>query len=219
MEKKLKGKKIAVLIADGVELSEITIPVSIINESGGEVGIISYSEKVNAMDEEKASVEFTTDAILGKVNPDIFDALLLPGGVMEEENLRMNNKAIAFVEHFVKNHKPIAALSYGQWILIEAQGVKNKRITSDPTIKEDFIHAGAKWLDKNMVEDENILTIQGIGDLSEFNNAMIELFSKSEELTIKELNKEENKDKRLNLHHTDSIGENPTKKWGVSEIS
>lgn len=220
MEKKLEGKKIAILIDEGVEQVEFTSPLVVLRDAGAEVGVVAKEKKVKASDEERDSVEFNSDVNLNKASPELFDALFLPGGAVEVENLRMNPTAIDFVKHFIEMNKPIAAISYGQWILIEADGVKDKKITSDPAIKADFIDAGAKWQDEEVVEDGNILTCQSMNsNLASFNDKMIELFSKSDDLIIKGLNSEENKDKKLNMHPTDPIGENPTKKWGISELS
>lgn len=220
MEKILEGKTIAVLIDEGVDQDEFASSIIVLKEAGAKIGIVSAKRTVTSSnDETEQGSEFTAHALLDKVSPEIFDGLFIPGGVYEAENLRSDLLAISFVRHFISSGKPIAATSYGQWILIEADGVKNRYVTSAPVIKEDFIQAGAKWRDEKIVTDRNLLTCQDMEYMPPFIEQLLKLFSQSDELAISALNKEASNDARLNLHGTDPIGENPSKKWGVSEMS
>lgn len=118
------------------------------------------------------------DQDLSQANADQFDALLLPGSVMNPDTLRMNPKAVAFIKNFVDSDKPIAAICHGPWTLIDAEGIEGKTVTSWPSIKTDLINAGAKWVDKEVVQDGNLVTSRKPEDIPAFNRTMIELFGK-----------------------------------------
>lgn len=178
MEKKIKGLKVAILVADGFEQVEMTEPRKALNEAGAHTVLISSSKgKVKGWKSKEWGDEFPVEQELTNANPKEFDALLLPGGVMNPDKLRLKPEAIEFVKHFVKSEKPIAAICHGPWILINAEAVKGKTLTSWPSIKIDLINAGTNWVDKEVVTDGNIVTSRKPDDIPAFNKAMIELFS------------------------------------------
>lgn len=181
MNKALHDLKVAVLVSDGFEQSEMTEPKKALEAAGAETTVISpVKEKVKAWQRKNWGNEFPVDLDLDQANASEFDALLLPGGVMNPDTLRMNPKAISFIKNFVDSGKPIAAICHGPWTLIDAQGVKGKTLTSWPSLKTDLINAGAKWVDKEVVEDGNLVTSRKPDDIPAFNRTIIELFSKAE---------------------------------------
>ena len=180
MDQNLKGFKVAILIADGFEQVEMTEPKKALDQAGALTTIISPSKgKVKGWKMKNWGDEFPVDKEVGKVKSEEFDALLLPGGVINPDTLRMNEEAVNFVNGFVTSHKPIAAICHGPWTLINAGGVKDKKMTSWPSIKTDLINAGANWVDEEVVIDDNLITSRKPDDIPAFNKAMIERFSKS----------------------------------------
>lgn len=178
MNNKLNGKKIAILVAHGFEQSEMTEPRKALQEAGAKTEIVSPEKgKVKGWKSKNWGDEFPIEKALDEANEKEFDALLLPGGVMNPDSLRMNEKAVAFVKSFVKNQKPIAAICHGPWTLIDAEGVRGKTVTSYSSIKQDLINAGAKWVDKEVAKDGQLVTSRKPDDIPAFNEAMIELFS------------------------------------------
>jgi protease I len=179
MEPKLKGLKVAILIADGFEQSEMTEPKKALDQAGAQTTIVSPTKgKVKGWSKKNWGDEFTVDKELNQAKAEEFDALLLPGGVMNPDTLRMNPAAVNFVKSFVKSHKPIAAICHGPWTLINAEAVRGKTITSWPSIKTDLINAGAKWVDEEVAKDDNLVTSRKPDDIPAFNTAIIELFSR-----------------------------------------
>ena len=178
MEKKLKGIKIAILVADGFEQVEMTEPRKALDQAGAQTVLISPMKgKVKAFKHKVWGDEFPVDKELSQASPSEFDAILLPGGVMNPDTLRMIPAAVEFVKHFVKSHKPIAAICHGPWLLINAEAVKGKTMTSWPSIKIDLMNAGAHWVDKEVVTDDNMITSRKPEDIPAFNKAIIEAFS------------------------------------------
>lgn len=177
MDKSLQGLKVAILIADGFEQSEMEDPRKALNDAGAQTLIVSpVPGKVKGWKGKTWADEFPVDLRLEQAKPEDFDALLLPGGVMNPDKLRLEPKAVEFVKSFVRAKKPIAAICHAPWILINAEGVKGKNITSYGSIKIDLINAGAKWVDKEVVVDENIVTSRKPDDIPAFNKAMLTLF-------------------------------------------
>ena len=178
MDQKLQGLKVAILIADGFEQVEMTAPKQALDQAGAQTVIISPKRgKVKGWKAKNWGDEFAVDKALDEVSGEEFDALLLPGGVSNPDSLRMNNAAVDFVKSFVKDHKPIAAICHGPWTLINAEAVKGKTLTSWSSIKIDLLNAGAKWVDQEVVRDDNLVTSRKPEDIPAFNKAMIELFS------------------------------------------
>ncbi len=177
-DRNLKDMKIAILVTDGFEQSEMTEPKKALEKVGAKPHIISPNQSsVKGWQHKTWGDEFPVDVNLDKAKPEQYEALVLPGGVMNPDKLRLSEKAIAFIKHFVDKHKPIAAICHGPWTLINAHGVKGKTLTSWPSIKADLQNAGAHWQDKEVVRDENLVTSRKPDDLPAFNEQMIDLFA------------------------------------------
>lgn len=177
MDTKLNGKKIAILVADGFEEVELTSPKEALEEAGAETAIVSPAvKKVKAWDETDWGSKFKVDVPLNQARADDYDALLLPGGVMNPDHLRLEPKAIQFIREFFDSGKPIAAICHGPWTLIDAGVAKGKRMTSYPSIKTDLKNAGADWVDQEVVVDNGLVTSRKPSDLPSFNRKMIEEF-------------------------------------------
>lgn len=178
MNNSLKGIKVAILIADGFEQSEMTEPRKALQEAGAHTEIISLEKgKVTGWKEKNWGDAFNVDKKIDDAKEDDYDALLLPGGVFNPDKLRMNEKAVNFVKSFAKHHKPIAAICHAPLLLINAQIVNHKKVTSYPSIKQDLMNAGANWVDQEVVKDELLVTSRKPADIPAFNKAMVELFS------------------------------------------
>lgn len=178
MADKLKGKNIALLATHGFEQSELAEPKKALEQEGAKVDIISpESGKIKGWKDKNWADEVSVDVTLSDADPKKYQALVLPGGVMNPDKLRLEPKAISFIKSFVKENKPIAAICHGSWTLIDAEGVKGKTMTSWPSLKLDLSNAGAKWVDQEVVRDGNLITSRKPADLPAFNKTMIELFS------------------------------------------
>jgi protease I len=174
----ISGKRIAVLATDGFEQVELTDPVKALKAEGAEVTIVSPNEgKIQGMNHDKPGDKVSVDVGLDEAAAADFDGLLLPGGVANPDALRIVPKAIDFVKQFIASDKPIAAICHGPWTLIDAGGVKGKRITSWPSLKHDLINAGAHWTDEAVVKDVRLVTSRKPDDIPQFNKAIIELFA------------------------------------------
>ena len=179
MENKLKGIKVAILVADGFEQSELVEPKKALEQAGAETFIVSPMKgKVKGWKAKNWGDEFPVDRELNNVQAEEFDALLLPGGVANPDTLRGNPAAIEFIKEFVNENKPIAAICHGPWTLINAGAVKGKTLTSWPSIKQDLMNAGANWVDKEVVKEGNLVTSRKPDDIPAFNAAIIEIFAK-----------------------------------------
>jgi protease I len=177
MAGELNGQTIAVLATDGVEQVELTEPVKALKAAGAEVQVISDKEsEIQAFQHHDKGIKIPVDAPLDAADPEGFDGLVLPGGVINPDALRLVPKAIEFVRHFVQEKKPIAAICHGPWTLIEADGVKGKTMTSWPSLKTDLSNAGAKWVDQQVVSDAGLVTSRKPDDLPAFNKKLIEEF-------------------------------------------
>lgn len=177
---KLTGKKFAILATDGFEQSELTSPMQAIKENGGEVQVVSLKDgKIKGWQEDNWGEEIDVDISLESANPEDYDGLILPGGVINPDRLRKEEKAIHFVKSFFKEskQKPVAAICHGPWTLINAGVAGGKRLTSYESIKEDLKNAGAEWVDAEVVVDSGLVTSRNPGDLEAFNAKMIEEFS------------------------------------------
>ncbi len=175
----LTGFKIAILITSGFQQIEMTSPRKVLKDAGAIVHIVSpEKDTVQGWDCDvpKALEKFPVDVNLNDASPDNYDALLVPGGYGSPEELRLNKKAIAFVKAFA--HKPIAAICHGPSLLINAHLTKNKTLTSYPAIEQDLINAGAHWINKAVVIDDNLITSRSPEDIEVFNKAILDVFSK-----------------------------------------
>jgi len=175
MDQNMSSKRVAVLVEDGFEEVELTEPVRALKEAGARTEVISPKEgKVKAWRHDRWGVEVPVDTPLDAAKPEQYDALLLPGGVMNPDKLRMNDRAVRFVQSFVQAQKPIFAICHGPWTLIEARGVAGRRMTSWPSLKTDLTNAGARWVDETVVVDQGLVTSRKPADLPEFNKKMLE---------------------------------------------
>jgi protease I len=155
MNTTLDGKKVAILVTNGFEEEELTSPQEALEDAGAETEIVSPAEKkVRAWAEKDWGSKFKVDVALDEANPADYDALLLPGGVMNPDHLRLEPKAIEFIRAFFEAGKPVAAICHGPWTLIDAGVAKGRRMTSYPSIKTDLKNAGADWVDEEVVVDK-----------------------------------------------------------------
>lgn len=176
---KLDGKKVAVLATDGFEQSELVEPIKAIEEAGGKVEIVSINpDKIRAWNKDHWSEEYQVDRTVKDARPEDYDALLLPGGVINPDKLRQNEQAVEFVKGFFSENKqkPVAAICHGPWTLINAGVVKGRKLTSYGSLKIDLQNAGAEWVDEEVVVDEGLVTSRNPNDLPAFTQRMVEEF-------------------------------------------
>lgn len=177
MSNQLEGKKIAILATDGFEEVELTKPRKALEEAGAKTYIVSpEGSTITAWDETDWSADYEVDIILKEADAEEFDNLLLPGGVMNPDKLRLNKKAIQFVSGFLHAGKPIAAICHAPQLLIETGELKGKKLTSYPSIKTDLVNAGANWVDEEVVVDQGLTTSRKPADIPAFNSKMVEEF-------------------------------------------
>jgi protease I len=171
----LSNKKVAVLTEEGFEQAELTSPVEALKNAGATVHIISpKSGQVKAWDKTDWGITVDVDKELSEVSPDDYDALVLPGGVLNPDKLRQNKDAVAFVSAFLDEAKPLAAICHGPQMLIETGMIKGRRLTSYPSLQTDLKNAGAQWSDEEVVVDNGLVTSRSPADLPAFNKKMIE---------------------------------------------
>ena len=174
----LNNTRVAALVDNGFEQSELLEPKKALEAAGARVDVVSPQEgKVKGWQHTDWGQEVTVDVALDSASPDNYDALLLPGGVMNPDKLRANAKAVQFVRAFVNSGRPIAAICHGPWTLIEAGGVKGRKVTSWPSLQSDLKNAGANWVDQEVVTDNGLVTSRKPDDIPAFNRKMIEEFA------------------------------------------
>jgi protease I len=174
----LNGRRVAILVTDGFEQIELVRPKDALEKAGAETEIIAPSGRsVIAWNMRDFGDAFDVDVLLRDADPRSYDALLLPGGVMSPDKLRMNENAVQFVRSFFEQGKPVAAICHGPQMLIEAGVVNGRTLTSFPSLKTDLRNAGAKWVDETVVVDNGLVTSRKPGDLPAFNARMIDLFA------------------------------------------
>ena len=177
----LQGKKVAILATDGFEQSELLEPRKALDEAGATTQVVSPAgKKIKGWDQKDWGKEVSVDVPLDSANAEEFDALLLPGGVMNPDQLRLNPTAVRFVKQFTDAGKPVAAICHGPWTLLEAGAVRGRTMTSWPSLKTDLKNAGASWVDKEVVNDEGVVTSRRPDDIPAFNREMIRLFSEGQ---------------------------------------
>jgi protease I len=178
---KLNGKKIAILVEDGFEQVELTSPKQALEEAGAMTHIISPKrDKVKGWEHTKWGQEFPVDVAIEQANANDYDALLLPGGVMNPDKLRINKSAVRFVRSFFDQRKPVAAICHGPWTLVEADVVKGRTVTSYPSLQTDLKNAGANWVDQEVVVDQGLVTSRNVDDLPAFNRKLVEEVSEGQ---------------------------------------
>lgn len=175
MDKNLNGKKVAILATDGFEQSELLEPRRALDEAGATTHVVSPREgQIEGWKHFDKGEKIAVDVPLGQARPEDYDALVLPGGVANPDQLRMNPEAVRFVKHFFEAGKPVAAICHGLWMLAEADVVRGRTVTSWPSIKTDLINAGARWVDQEVVVDQGLVTSRKPDDLPVFCRKMIE---------------------------------------------
>ena len=171
----LSNKKVAILTEEGFEQVELTSPLEALKNAGAQVDVISpKSGKIKAWNHTDWGIEIAVDKELNTVSPDDYDALVLPGGVMNPDKLRMNKEAVAFVSAFLDEGKPVAAICHGPQVLIETGMLSGRNLTSYPSLQTDLNNAGANWTDEEVVVDQGLVTSRTPDDLPAFNKKMIE---------------------------------------------
>jgi protease I len=175
MDAQLAGKTIAILATDGFEQSELLDPKEALDQAGAKTTIVSIkSGEIKSWKEHNWGDPIAVDYTVDQCSPDDFDALMLPGGVMNPDSLRMNEQAVAFCRGFFEQGKPVGAICHGPWLLVEADVVHNRRVTSWPSLKTDLTNAGASWVDSEVVVDDGLVTSRKPADIPSFSQKLIE---------------------------------------------
>jgi protease I len=181
MDQPLRGKKIAFVVEDGFEQVELTEPKKAVEQAGAEAEIVSpKSDKVSGWNHTEWGAQFRVDVPLEKADPNDYDAVVLPGGVMNPDRLRRNQQALRFVGAFAEAGKPMAAICHGPWTLIDAGVAKGRRLTSYESLQTDLKNAGAEWVDEEVVVDKNLVTSRKPSDIPAFNKKIVEVFTKNQ---------------------------------------
>ena len=177
-EERLQGCKVAVLATDGFEQVELEAPVEALRRAGAEVEVVApHGGEIQGFNHHDKGRMTRVDRELAQASPDRYDAIVLPGGVINPDQLRLEPKAIDFVRAFAEAGKPIAAICHGPWTLINAKAVMGKRMTSWPSLQTDLRNAGAEWVDQEVVVDHGLVTSRKPDDLPAFCDKMIEEFA------------------------------------------
>ncbi|HEY8967065.1 MAG TPA: type 1 glutamine amidotransferase domain-containing protein [Candidatus Methylacidiphilales bacterium] len=175
---RLSGRKIAVVVTDGFEQSEFEKPVEALRKAGAEVVVVSPNPKeAKGWAEKDWGTAVKVDLQIGKATSEDFDGLVLPGGVMNPDTLRQSDDVVDFVREFFEQGKPVAAICHGPQLLIEADVVNGRRLTSYPSIRTDLENAGAQWVDEEVVCDQGLVTSRTPADLPAFNAKIVEEFA------------------------------------------
>ncbi len=176
-QQQLQGKRIAILATDGVERVELIEPRQALDAVGARTVVVSpKTGKIKGWEHDHWGDDIAVDQQLDTVRADDFDALMLPGGVMNPDQLRTNERAVQFVRSFFDVGKPVAAICHAPWMLIEAGVVAGRTVTSWPSLRTDIRNAGGEWVDREVVTDEGLVTSRKPDDIPAFNRKMIEEF-------------------------------------------
>lgn len=171
----LTGKRVAILTETGFEEVELTSPREALEKAGAKVDIVSpQKDKVKAWDKDHWSIELSVDQPLDAARVDDYDALMLPGGVLNPDKLRLNRKAVEFAQQFLESGKPVAAICHGPQLLIETGLIEGRKMTSYPSLRTDMENAGVIWEDKEVIVDNGLVSSRSPKDLEAFNRKMIE---------------------------------------------
>ncbi len=173
--KNLSGKKVAIITENGFEEVELTSPKNALEDAGATVHIVSpQKNKVKAWNHDHWSIELPVDVNISKANPEDYDALVIPGGVLNPDQMRKNEDCVSFAKEFLKSGKPVAAICHGPQLLIETGLLRGRNMTSYSSIKTDLINAGVIWEDKEVIVDHGLVTSRSPKDLDAFNKKMVE---------------------------------------------
>src|SRR5215207_3654579 len=177
MEFGLKGRKVAILATDGVEQVELIEPRKALDAAGAITHVIAPKEgAIQGVNHDEKGEQIPVDRTLAAVRASEYDALLLPGGVANPDTLRMDRSAVQFVREFMLAEKPVAAICHGPWLLVEADAVSGRTVTSWPSLKTDITNAGGRWVDLPVAVDDRLITSRKPGDLPAFNAAIVKEF-------------------------------------------
>ncbi|NJL85082.1 MAG: type 1 glutamine amidotransferase [Leptolyngbyaceae cyanobacterium SM1_1_3] len=175
MAQDLNGKKVAILVANGFEQVELTQPRHALDTAGAQTHIVSpESDRVQGWNHYDKADYFPVDVSLEQAKASNYDALLLPGGTVNPDQLRTNERAVAFVREFFEANKPVAAICHGPWTLAEAGVLKGRKLTSWPSLRTDMQNAGGLWVDQEVVTDGGLITSRNPDDIPAFNQTLIE---------------------------------------------
>lgn len=175
MANDLSGKKVAILAAQGFEQVELTSPKKALEDAGATVHVVSLEEgRIRGWDETDWGDEIDVDRAVADADAGDYDALVIPGGVINPDLLRRDKRAVGFVRQFFAEHKPVASICHGPWMIVEAGAAQGRRMTSFHSIKTDVQNAGATWVDEEVVVDRGLVTSRNPGDLDAFNRKTIE---------------------------------------------
>ena len=178
MSNKLENKTVAILATDGVEQVELTEPRKAVEEAGATVRLLSIKDgEIQGMHHDKPGDRLKVDGLVAEANVDEYDALILPGGVQNPDTLRMDEKAVAFVRDFARSGKPIGVICHGPWVMIEADVVRGRRMTSWPSVRTDLRNAGAEVVDEEVVTDKGLVSSRKPDDLPAFCRKIVEEFA------------------------------------------
>jgi protease I len=170
----LKGRRVAIIVTDGFEQIEMTSPREALDNAGAKTVLVSpKDDKVQGFKHHDKADSFNVDLPLSKANAAEFDAVVLPGGVINGDALRVEKRAQQFVQEMDRSGKPIAVICHGGWLLISAGVVKGRRITTWPTLQDDMRNAGAQWEDREVIADRNLVSSRKPDDLPAFNREML----------------------------------------------
>ena len=184
MARNVEGKKVAILTENGFEEVELTSPMNALEQAGVMVHIISpQQDKVKAWNHDHWSIELPVDKNIKDANPEDYDMLVLPGGVLNPDKTRTNKDCVAFAQYFLEQGKPLAAICHGPQLLIETGMLDGRTMTSYPSVKTDLINAGVNWVDKEVVVDNGLVTSRSPEDLEAFNKKVIEELSEGKHAT------------------------------------
>jgi protease I len=177
MQASLNGRRVAILATDGVEQVELEVPRRALDDAGATTHLIAPNEgSIQAMNHDDKGARLPVDRTLAQVRPGEYDALLLPGGVANPDRLRLDERAVQFVREFMLADKPVAAICHAPWMLVEANAVAGRTLTSWPSLRTDIRNAGGQWVDESVQVDDNLTTSRKPGDLPQFCSAMLESF-------------------------------------------
>jgi len=183
MSNALQGKKVAILAANGFEEVELTGPKKNLEDAGAATEVLSLKTgEIKGWNHTDWGKTVRADRAVKDANPSDYDALVLPGGQMNPDNLRVDKDAVSFIRNFTDSGKPVAAICHGPWTLIEAGVVRGRTMTSWPSLKTDLKNAGAEWVDKEVVQDGNIITSRKPDDIPAFSQKLVEAISSSSRL-------------------------------------
>lgn len=179
----LINKKVAILTDNGFEESELTSPKKALEDAGAKVDIVSMEKKIKGWDHDHWSIELDADINLESASADDYDALVIPGGVINPDKMRNNIRYVSFAQQFLESGKPVAAICHGPQLLIETGMLGGREMTSYPSIQTDLKNAGASWHDKEVVVDNGLITSRSPKDLDAFNQKLIEEIAEGKHLT------------------------------------